>query len=151
MTISSTFSGTRLLLDTNILSHMMRDPQGIAARRLRMAIDRDSGVQVCTSMIVDCEITFGLARRPSDARERAYAGVREIVQVLPIDESVAPHYARIRYQLECLGTPIGPNDLFIAAHAVALDAVLVTDNESEFRRVPGLKIENWLRDAEAIS
>ena len=141
----------RLLLDTNILSHMMRDPRGIAVRRLKAAIDRAGDIQVCTSVIVNCEIAFGLARKPSLARERAYADLQQIVEVLPIDEAVTPHYARIRDHLERLGTPIGPNDLLIAAHAAALDATLVTDNEREFRRVPGLQIENWLRDATALS
>lgn len=141
----------RLLLDTNILSHMMRDPQGVAARRLQAVIDRAGDVQVCTSVIVDCEIAFGLARKPSLARERAYGGLQQIVEVLPIDEAVTPHYARIRDHLERQGTPIGPNDLLIAAHAAALDATLVTDNEREFLRVPGLQIENWLRDATALS
>ena len=71
--------------------------------------------------------------------------------MLAIDDAVAPHYARVRHHLERLGTPIGPNDLLIAAHALALDAVLITDNENEFRRVPGLQVENWLRDAPALT
>lgn len=144
-------TAARLLLDTNILSHMMRDPHGVAASQLKAAIDRDADVQVCTSVIVDCEIAFGLARKPSTARALAYADLQQIVEVLPLDEAVAPHYARIREHLERGGTPIGPNDLLIAAHAAALDAILVTDNEREFRRVPGLQVENWLRDATALS
>ncbi len=144
-------TAARLLLDTNILSHMMRYPHGVVARRLKAAIDRDADVQVCTSVIVDCEIAFGLARKPSTARERAYADLQQIVEVVPLDEAVARHYARIREHLERGGTPIGPNDLLIAAHAAALDAILVTDNEREFGRVPGLQVENWLRDATALS
>lgn len=94
---------------------------------------------------------FRSGAKPSLARERAYGGLQQIVEVLPIDEAVTPHYARIRDHLERQGTPIGPNDLLIAAHAAALDATLVTDNEREFLRVPGLQIENWLRDATALS
>ena len=70
------------------------------------------------------------------------------IDVLPLDASVAADYARIRALLESKGKPIGANDLLIAAHALALDATLVTDNETEFRRVPGLKVENWLADVE---
>jgi tRNA(fMet)-specific endonuclease VapC len=65
--------------------------------------------------------------------------------VLPIDIAVTSHYADIRKSLELKGTPIGQNDLWIAAHARAADLVLVTDNVGEFGRVEGLQIENWLR------
>jgi tRNA(fMet)-specific endonuclease VapC len=66
------------------------------------------------------------------------------LEILPLGSEVAERYAHIRTALERLGTPIGPNDTLIAAHALALDCTLVTGNEGEFRRVPGLRVENWL-------
>ena len=66
--------------------------------------------------------------------------------VLPLDETVGPHYAKLRAQLEQAGTPIGANDTLIAAHALALGATLVTA-DIEFTRVPGLQVENWLQQA----
>lgn len=65
--------------------------------------------------------------------------------ILPMEMPADEAYASVRLALEKIGKPIGTNDLLIAAHALALDATLVTDNESEFARIPGLKIENWLR------
>jgi tRNA(fMet)-specific endonuclease VapC len=66
------------------------------------------------------------------------------LEILPLDKEADRHYAEIRWQLECLGTPIGPNDLLIAAHALALDLIVITDNVEEYARVPGLSIDNWL-------
>ena len=80
----------------------------------------------------------GLNERLNELTER--------LPLLGVDASAARHYARIRAQLERQGQPIGANDLWIAAQALAADATLVTDNEGEFRRVPGLALENWLRD-----
>jgi tRNA(fMet)-specific endonuclease VapC len=67
------------------------------------------------------------------------------IEVAALDSGVDEHYGRIRAELEAHGTPIGGNDLLIAAHALAEQATLVTDNTGEFRRVPGLRVENWLR------
>lgn len=135
-----------LLLDTNIISHLMRDETGALAARLAHA--RDAGQPVATSIIVECELLFGLARNPSARLRRRYDTVIQSIDILPLTPEVAPHYAQTRAHLVQRGTPIGPNDTFLAAHALALDAVLVTDNEAEFRRVPGLQVENWLRPAD---
>lgn len=139
---------TPLLLDTHIISDMMRDLQGPAARRA-MAINQLDGVRpLCTSVVVQCELEFGLARRKNARLEVAYHGVMATVDVLPLDEKVVEHYARLRIQLEAIGQPIGPNDALIAAHALALNATLVSA-DAEFLRVPGLRVENWLKE-EAI-
>ena len=130
-----------LLLDTNIISHIMRQPGGLAARRADL-IDTDE--RLCTSVIVQFELRFGLEKNPSKRLQTSYDVTMAGIDVLPLDSSAAAEYARIRATLESTGKPIGANDLLIAAHALALDATLVTDNEAEFRRVPGLKIENWL-------
>ena len=129
------------LLDTNIVSELARNPQGPVARRIA-----DAGVEkIAVSIVVACEIRFGLAKGAS----RRLAGRLEVllreIEALPMECPVDEHYAEIRTTLESEGKPIGPNDLLIAAHARALDRVLVTDNDREFRRVPGLVVENWLR------
>ena len=136
-------SAAPLLLDTNIISALMRDACDPVGQRLQGA--QDLGRKVCTSMVVQCELMFGLARVQSIRLSQAHAIVMTRLDVLPLDEAVPAHYAALRTHLERQGNPIGPNDALIAAHALALEAVLVTDNEAEFRRVPGLQIENWLR------
>ena len=142
-------TSSRLFLDTNIISHFMRDATGIAAMRVMTA--QDTGRKVMTSIVVQCELEFGLSKRPSRRLELAYAEVMQRIDVLALDSTVVAHYASIRNVLERQGTPIGPNDTLIAAHALSIDAVLVTDNDDEFRRVPGLQVENWLREATALS
>lgn len=132
---------TIFLLDTNIISHIMRQPGGLAAKQAhQMGADE----RLCTSVIVQFELRFGLAKNPSQRLQTSYDVTMAGIDVLPLDSSAAIEYARIRALLESRGNPIGANDLLIAAHALALNATLVTDNESEFRRVPGLKVENWL-------
>ena len=88
------------------------------------------------------EIAFGFARQPSRALERQTAKILRGIQILDLDEAAASAYGSIRAELERVGTPIGANDMWIAAHALALDATLLTANEREFRRVPGLRVEN---------
>lgn len=131
------------LLDTNIISHMMVDGAGVAARRAESVITANPSVQMCTSVVVHGELAFGLAKRPSARLQNALDVQLENLLVLPLDETVVPHYARLRADLEANGTPIGPNDALIAAHALALDAILVSA-DTEFARIPGLKLENWL-------
>jgi tRNA(fMet)-specific endonuclease VapC len=131
---------TRYLLDTNIISALARQPDGVIAKRIAQI----NPEQIATSIIVASEIHFGLAKSNSP---RLIENVRQILdnlEILPLESPVDLHYADIRNTLERNGTPIGPNDLLIAAHARALDRVLVTDNTREFNRVPGLAVENWL-------
>lgn len=134
----------RYLLDTNIISNMMRDANGMAALRFKQVAKDVALRRFCTSVLVECELRFGMARKPSPRLELAYERVMQSLEILPLDSEVASHYAHIRTTLERLGTPIGPNDTLIAAHALALDCTLVTGNEAEFRRVPGLRVQNWL-------
>ncbi len=136
-------SAELLLLDTNIISSLMRDAEGPAALRLIGATD--TGQKIMTSVIVQCELEFGLAKRPSARLTQAYGSVMRRIEIAPLDHHAAAHYAQLRQHLEQAGTPIGSNDTLIAAHALALGAIMVTDNETEFRRIPGLAVENWLR------
>ena len=131
----------RYLLDTNVLDDLAKQPDGSARRRLA-ALDPSV---VCTSIIVVAEVRYGLAKRPSVKLEAALAAVLATIDILAFDEPADRSYGVIRAELERAGTPIGANDLIIAAQAVARDLIVVTDNEREFRRVPGLAVENWLR------
>ena len=134
---------TALMLDTNIISHMMRDPNGQAAQRAMAHNQANANRPLYASVMVKCELEYGLTKRPSPRLDVAYQGVMASIDVLPITAEVASHYAQLRTQLEVLGTPIGPNDALIAAHALAMNATLVT-GDAEFLRVPGLRVENWL-------
>ena len=137
------------LLDTNILSDMMRYPEGLAARRFIKAVKDKPSAMLCTSVIVQCELLFGIRRRTHPRWQIHYERMLESVDVLPLEPDVCIHYAALRSLLETLGTPIGPNDALIAAHALARDATLVSA-DAEFLRVPGLRIENWLAPSTTV-
>ena len=132
--------GLRYLLDTNIVSDMARHPNGPLARRVMLAGVERIGI----SVVVACEIRFGLVKRPQPRLARHIEQLLDHFSLLNLESPVEQHYADIRNALERAGTPIGPNDLLIAAHARALGLTLVTDNLREFSRVPGLAVENWL-------
>lgn len=140
---------TGLLLDTNIISDMMRNLQGQAAKRAIAISSTESGGRrgLCTSVIVQCELAFGLARRPNPRLQVAYDAVMQTIDVLPLSKDIVSKYADLRLQLEAAGTPIGANDLLIAAHALTLEATLVSA-DAEFLRIPGLQLENWLTSQE---
>lgn len=129
------------LLDTTILSHLIRQPQGAVAERIA-----DVGeTNVLTSVIVACELRYGAAKRGSRRLTRQVEAVLGALTIRPLESDAERLYASIRVVLEKKGTPIGAHDMLIAAHARALGAVCVTDNVAEFTRVPALKVENWLR------
>lgn len=130
----------RYLLDTNIVSDLVRRPDGPAARRLL----KEGAESTALSIVVACEIRFGLAKSRSRQLTARLNQLLEHFEILPLDAPVDTHYAEIRKTLEQSGTPIGPNDLLIAAHARSLGVTLVTDNLREFSRVPKLRAENWL-------
>lgn len=141
----SLFSDAPLvMLDTNIISDLMRNPKGKSNLRLQQFMAAQPDLKVCASLVADCEISFGLLCKPSKLLQQAYADLLRVIEIIPLDLSVSSYYAKIRTHLECLGTPIGPNDALIAAHALALHCTLVTGNDAEFRRVPGLRVESWL-------
>ena len=129
------------LLDTNIVSDLVRHPQGRVAARIARA-GEDS---IAVSVIVAAELRYGAAKRGSSRLTAQLNAILGRLPVLSLEQPTDEHYASIRTALEAKGTPIGSNDLFIAAHARAQGLILVTDNTREFRRVPGLKTENWLR------
>ena len=128
------------LLDTNILSDLVRHPQGLVFQRIA-TVGED---RVCTSIIVVCELQFGAAKSGSSRLIQQLERILEVLPIFPLESPVDRHYAAIRNHLEQVGTPIGPNDLLIAAHTLALNLTLVTANTCEFERVPTLSLENWL-------
>lgn len=132
----------RYLLDTNILSDLIRDPQGTVAERISSA-GEDT---VCTSIVVAAELRFGAEKSGSRNLADRIDLILSALAVLPLEPPADRHYGEIRQQLTRQGTPIGPNDLLIAAHALALDLTVVTANAGEFSRVPGLRVENWLSE-----
>ena len=135
----------RFLLDTNIVSHVARFPQGAVAKRIA-----DVGEsQVCTSIVVAAELRYGAARKGSERLSQRIEAVLSALEVLAFEEPADRRYAELRTRLERRGTPIGPNDLLIAAQALAADLTVVTANVDEFRRVPALLVENWLVGADA--
>lgn len=130
----------RFLLDTNIVSDVARFPQGLVAEHIAAVGER----QVCTSIVVAAELRYGAARRRSDRLTRRIEAILTAIDVLAFDEPADRRYAELRTHLERRGTPIGPNDLLIAAQALALGLTVVSANVDEFMRVPGLEVENWL-------
>ena len=132
----------RFLLDTNIVSDLIRNPQGRIAERIR-EVGEDN---ICTSIVVAAELRYGAAKKASPKLTARVAAVLAVIDTLAFDAPADEIYGSIRTQLELAGTPIGGNDLIIAAQTVALDLILVTDNEQEFSHVDGLRTENWLRE-----
>jgi tRNA(fMet)-specific endonuclease VapC len=137
---------TRYLLDTNILSDLLKNPQGKVAQKIS-ALSSEERDSLATSIIVAAELRYGVAKSGSSILAGRVDQLLEAIEILPLEAKADQHYGRIRAQLEKMGTPIGGNDLLIAAHVLAIDAdaALVTDNVREFKRVKGLRVENWLR------
>ncbi len=129
------------LLDTNILSDLVLNPQGVVAAKIAKA-GEDS---ICTSIIVAAELHYGAVKSNSAKLAERVDLILSALEILPLDTPADNQYADIRHHLARQGTPIGPNDLLIAAQALANNLTVVTANIREFSRVPGLKVENWLR------
>jgi tRNA(fMet)-specific endonuclease VapC len=131
---------TRYLLDTNIVSDLVRNPQGKVMQRIR----RIGEANVATSVIVTAELLFGAEKKRSRRLSDQIAVILDAIEVLPFPPPADAVYAVIRAKLEKAGGPIAANDLLIAAHAISLGCTLVTDNERDFARIDGLSAENWL-------
>ncbi|AMN43079.1 type II toxin-antitoxin system VapC family toxin [Rhodoplanes sp. Z2-YC6860] len=131
---------TLYLLDTNIFSDLVRNPQGKAAKQ----IAKRGEDNICTSIIVAAELRYECAKSGSKRLIQAIEELLAEVEVLPFDVPADTEYGGLRSELEAAGKPIGSNDLLIAAHARAVGATVVTGNVGEFKRVRGLKVENWL-------
>ncbi len=131
----------RYLLDTNVVSDLIRNPQGRVAGHIRKVGE----AQVCTSIIVAAELRYGAAKKESPRLTAQLEAVLGCLDVLALEAPADAACGLIRVLLEQAGRPIGSNDLLIAAQAIALGYTIVTDNEGEFARIDGLLRENWLR------
>jgi tRNA(fMet)-specific endonuclease VapC len=128
------------MLATDISSYIMKRSDKAVLNRLRQT----SADDVCISVVTKWELMFGVEISPRRVENQAaIAGYLRNIEVLDLPVESAAHYAEIRAYLRSSGTPIGANDLFIAAHARSLGMTLVTNNTREFHRVPGLTVENW--------
>lgn len=129
------------LLDTNICIYIARSQPATVARRFARAAPGSLGI----SIITWGELCFGAAKSndPPRVYARLDAFARE-VDVVELPAAAGLRYGELRAMLQKAGTPIGNNDLWIAAHALALGVPLVSNNLREFERVPGLKLENWV-------
>ncbi len=131
---------TRYMLDTNVCVELIRARAPAVFERLRQLAPDD----VTISSITLAELHYGVAKSSDPAK---HAGLLALfvapLAILPFDASAAETYGRVRTALEIAGTPIGPLDTLIASHALSLDVPIVTNNQREFRRVSGLRVEHW--------
>lgn len=132
---------TRFLLDTNIVSAVIKDR---GRHRIRDRVAKVPADRVVTSVIVAAEVRFGLAKKSTQDLRQAAEEFLGTITVLPFESPADQHYATLRADLERRGCPIGANDMLIAAHCLAIDATLVTNNAREFERVEHLRVEDWL-------
>ena len=131
----------RYMLDTNIFSYMVNNSAKVLQRFARAEPDT-----ISLSVISHGEILFGIQKQlPGATKLDRINYLLEQIPIALLSDTVATHYAKIRTELELAGQPISPNDTWIAAHAINVGATLVTNNVREFKRVKGLKVENWLQ------
>lgn len=129
------------LLDTNIISDVAHNPSGLVAKRLG-EVDPDS---VVSSVVVAAEVWFGVENNPSFRSRGRTESFMQAVHILELRPEVAKVYGKVRARLKASGKELGANDMLIAAHALSLDATLVTGDAKAFLQIPGLKVENWLQ------
>ena len=128
------------MLDTNIVIYTMKNKPA----SVRSAFKKHDG-RMCISSITYMELVYGAEHSANPVRNlTSLEGFIARIDVLPLDDSAAVHAGQIRAELANLGTPIGPYDQLIAGHARSQGLVLVTNNENEFSRVSGLRLENWV-------
>lgn len=129
------------LLDTNICIYIIKASPESVKKRFQRCARGDVGI----SSISVSELMFGVARsaRPEQNR-KALAAFLAPLELLDYPVAAADHYGQTRAALRKRGTPVGDLDLLIASHALYLGWTLVTNNEKEFRRIPGLRVENWV-------
>ena len=130
----------RYLLDTNIVSDLVRNPQGKVAQHIRTVGE----ARVCTSIIVAAELRYGATKKGSPRLSAQLEAVLGALEVLPFEAPADAAYGLLRTRLEQAGRPIGANDLLIAAQALSLGYTVITDSEKEFAHVEDLRRENWL-------
>lgn len=129
------------LLDTNILSDLIKHPHSVFAQKIAN-LERDC---FCTNLVIACELRYGVKKKGSVKLTAKVEALLSEMDVLGLNnEAISEHYTSLRVFLEKRGQVIGSNDMLIAAHALALGVTLITANVGEFTRVPDLRVENWL-------
>lgn len=131
----------RYLLDTNIISALVRQPGGVVTQHIREVGENN----VATSVIVAAELRYGVAKKGSARLAAQLELILAALPLLPFEPPADAIYGDLRAELERAGRSIGGNDLLIAAHALSSNCILVTDNQREFERVKALRLEYWLR------
>jgi tRNA(fMet)-specific endonuclease VapC len=128
------------MLDTNMASYVIRGRSQDIREKLAALVPST----VCISVLTRAELLYGLKKLPSEHRlQVAVRRFLKIIRVLPWESDAADFYAEIRYQIVTTGQPIGEMDMMIAAHSMAVGAVLVTNNVKHYERIPGLVLINW--------
>jgi len=128
------------LLDTNIISDLVRNPQGHIFKKIQFFGEET----ICTSIIVAAELRYGIRKKNSERLTHQVEAILSHIDILSLEAPSDEHYSKLRVFLEKAGTPIGPNDMLIAAQALTLDLTLISANTNEFSRIPDLKLDNWL-------
>lgn len=130
----------KVMLDTDICIYLTkRHPPSVLNRLAEYRVG-DVGISVVTL----AELQYGVSKSTDPERnQKALNAFLLPFEIAPFDRSACSHYGKIRTALERKGSPIGSMDLLIAAHALSLGTLLVTNDEKEFRRVPALRVENW--------
>jgi len=132
----------KYMLDTNICIYIIRKKPEAVLRRLQRSRVSDIGI----SSVTLSELEYGAAKSTKPQQNKlALTEFLAPIEILPYDDLAAQQYGELRAHLERKGKPIGSLDMLIAAHALSLKCILVTNNEIEFRRVPKLNIENWTK------
>lgn len=129
----------RYMLDTNICIYIINTKPAIVIERFKQ---HQLG-EICISVVTAAELAFGVSKSSSARNKNALDTFLATFEILPFDADCIWHYAKLRANLEQQGQPIGALDTMIAAHALAANVTLVTNNTREFVRIPDLHIENW--------
>ena len=138
LSLRSRRSLSGFMLDTNMVSDLLKSPAGVVARRIGAA---DAAISI--SVIVAAELRYGAAKKASARLSDSVEGLLSVIDIEPLAPPTDVIYGRLRSELERAGAPLSANDLLIAAHALALDRTLVS-HDGAFARVPDLKLEDWL-------
>ncbi len=135
----------RYMLDTNICIYSIKHKPEQVFQRLQ----EHNPAEICISSITYEELVYGVEKSQQIEKNRiALMWLLARIEIVDFDSSAAEVYGKIRADLEKKGTPIGPLDMMIAGHAKSLDYTVVTNNIKEFKRIKGLKLENWVEPSE---
>jgi len=132
----------KYMLDTNICVYIIKQKPAKVIERFKHADISQIGI----SSITLSELQYGVSKSSKpEQNQMALSQFVAPLEILPYDDGAAQYYGDLRAGLEKRGTPIGSLDMLIAAHAISLNSVLISNNEKEFNRIPNLRIDNWVK------